>query len=435
MSTLLIKNAKVLNEDNRQDVLIQDGVVQSITNSESGDSVKSGNTDASDTKQTDAQVIDASNLMLLPGFTDLYTRLREPGLTRKGTIASETRAALAAGFTKVVCASDTLPAIDTVATVEMIRQRATISNAADVLPMAALTTSLGGEQLSELATLQTAGCVAAGQADTPIDNTNVLHSAMEYAATFDMPLFMTPRDAQLGAHGCAHAGAVASQLGLPEIPVAAETVDLARLIELCRETGCRLHVSRLSSARAVNMIIRAKADGLPLSCDVGIHHLFYTDEEIGGFDANYHSAVPFRSQHDRDVLREGVVTGVIDAICSDHAPHDDDARLAPFPTSEPGLSAYDWFMPLFLQLPEVLSIPLEAIVDKVTSAPAKILGIDTNTTPFEKGAAANFSLIDTTAKADINRQPISAGRNHPDAGNGVAAITRYVVLGKSVFEL
>jgi len=341
MSKLLISNAQILGNKNRHSLWITDGVVQSV---KPGDA-------KSEVADEETRFIDASSLLLLPGFTDLYTRLREPGLTRKGTIASETYAALAAGFTEVVCAPDTQPAIDTVATVEMIRQRASVSEGANVLPMAALTTNLAGEQLSELATLQSAGCVAAGQADSALDSTNVLYSAMQYAASFNVPLFMTARDAQLGSGGCAHSGAMASQLGLPEIPVAAETVALARLIELCRETGCQLHVSRISSARAINMIKEAKADGLPLSCDVGIHHLFYTDADLAGFDANFHSAVPFRSAQDRDALRDGIVSGVIDAICSDHAPHDTDARLAPFPTSEPGLSSYDWFMSLLLELP------------------------------------------------------------------------------------
>ena len=232
MSKLLIKNAEIPGEQARVNLLIQDGIIESISNAK----------ESQDQTDPNTKVIDASALLLLPGFTDLYTRLREPGLTRKGNIASETRAALAAGFTQVVCAPDTSPAIDTVATVEMIRQRAAVSQGASVLPMAALTIGLAGEQLAELATLQAAGCIVAGQADVPIDNTNVVHSAMQYAASFDLPLFMTPRDAQLGAQGCAHAGAMATQLGLPEIPVAAETVALARLLELSRET-CLLYTS------------------------------------------------------------------------------------------------------------------------------------------------------------------------------------------------
>ena len=424
MSKLLIKNAEILGEQSRRTLLIQNGTVEAVSSAEK----------SQEQTDPDTKVIDASALLLMPGFTDLYTRLREPGLTRKGTIASETHAALAAGFTEVVCSPDTAPTIDTVATVEMILQRAAVSGGAIVLPMAALTIGLAGEQLAELATLQAAGCIAAGQADTPIDNTNVVHSAMQYAASFDMPLFMTPRDAQLGAQGCAHSGAVATQLGLPEIPVAAETVALARLIELCRETGCRLHLSRLSSARAVNMIDNAKADGLPLSCDVGIHHLFYTDKDLAGFDTNYHSAVPFRSETDRIALCKGLVDGVIDAICSDHAPHDTDARLAPFPTSEPGLSAYDWFLPLLLQLPDRLSITLKEVVDKVTIAPTNILYGNASHHPFERGAPANFSLIDKHAKPDTQRQPLSAGINHPDAVKGVANAARFIIKGESLYE-
>ncbi len=425
MNKLLITNVEVLGEQTRQTLLIQDGIIKSISNSDK----------VPDSGDPNTKFIDASDLLLLPGFTDLYTRLREPGLTRKGNIASETRAALAAGFTQVVCAPDTSPAIDTVATVEMIRQRAAVSRGASVLPMAALTIGLAGEQLAELATLQAAGCIAAGQADIPLDNTNVVHSAMQYAASFDMPLFMTPRDAQLGAQGCAHAGAMATQLGLPEIPVAAETVALARLLELCRETACRLHLSRLSSARAVNMVRQAKNEGLPLSCDVGIHHLFYTDKELAGFDNRYHSAVPFRSEQDRQALCDGICEGVIDAICSDHAPHDTDARLAPFPTSEPGLSAYDWFLPLLLQLPERLSLSLPEVIDKVTTAPTKILHGAASHHHCQLDAPANFSLIDKHAKPETKHQPLSAGHNHPDADQGVANIVRFIIKGEALYEL
>ena len=426
MSKLLIKNAEIPGEQARVNLLIQDGIIESISNAK----------ESQDQTDPNTKVIDASALLLLPGFTDLYTRLREPGLTRKGNIASETRAALAAGFTQVVCAPDTSPAIDTVATVEMIRQRAAVSQGASVLPMAALTIGLAGEQLAELATLQAAGCIVASQADVPIDNTNVVHSAMQYAASFDLPLFMTPRDAQLGAQGCAHAGAMATQLGLPEIPVAAETVALARLLELSRETGCRLHLSRVSSARAVNMIRQAKADGLPLSCDVGIHHLFYTDKDLAGFDTRYHSAVPFRSEHDRQALCDGLVDGAINAICSDHAPLDNDARLAPFPTSEPGLSAYDWFLPLLLQLPDKLPLSLQELIDKVTVAPTKILyGAASGQHQCERGAPANFSLIDPQAKPDTTHQPLSTGHNHPDADKGVAKTVRFVFKDKILYEL
>lgn len=400
---VVIENVSILERSEKQTIILQDGLIESI------------GTGTSDDQTNAALTIDATDCWAIPGMTDLYSRLREPGMTRKGSLYSETRAATAAGFTRLMCAPDTQPAIDNVATVELIRQQANLANAAQVVPIAALTVGLQGKQLSELATLQAAGCLVAGQADHPIESTNVLYSAMEYAASFDMPLFMTPRDALLGVDGCAHTGAMATRLGLPGIPVAAETVALSRLLELCRETGCRLHISRISSARAIDMINAAKQAALPVTCDVGIHHLFFSDENLAGYDAQFHNAVPFRSMHDRDALKLGVKNGVIDAICSDHAPHDIDASLAPFPATEPGLSAYDWFIPLMLQLPDILDMTLNQVVAKLVDAPQQILsGVAHTKFALGLNKPADFFLL--APNKDVSDGWVnykSAGANSP----------------------
>ncbi len=399
MSHVTIKNARLINPstsaDETTDVHIKDGRI-------------SGEPASHD------QTIDATGHIVSPGFIDLYTRLREPGLTRKGTLASECHAALTAGFTKLLCAPDTQPVIDSSATVELIRQRAQQANGAHVLPLAALTTELNGERLSEIATLRDAGCVGASQADQPIADTSVLLSAMQYAATFDIPLLLNARDPQIGGGGCAHAGAVATRLGLPGIPAASESVGLARLIELCRDTNCRLHIARLSTARGVEQIDAAKQAGIPITADVGIHHLFFTEQHIDGFDVNFHSAVPFRHAHDRDALRQGVANGTIDAICSDHAPHDLDAKLAPFPSSEAGLSAYDSFLPLLLQLPALLDLSLSAVLAKVSDAPASILSASIATPSLNVGDIADLVLIDPSEPRLCNSDTLtSSGSNTP----------------------
>ena len=387
--------------EDRHDVLLADGRVERVA--------PAGTLEAGE-----ASVLDGAGLVALPGFTDLYGRLREPGPAGRGTLASETRAALAGGFTRVLCAPDTDPVIDDTATVELIRRGAAAAPAARVLPIAALTRGLDGRELGPLATLRRLGCVAAGQADRPLEDASVLLSAMQYASTFDLPLVMTARDYHLGADGCAHEGAVAARLGLPGIPVVAETVALARLLELARESGCRLHVSRLSSARGVAMVGEAKAAGLPVTADVGIHHLLFTDAELDGFDARYRSAVPFRSAEDRTALREGVRSGTIDAICSDHAPHDGDAWLAPFPACAPGLSAYDHFLPLLLALPSLLDVPFARVLAAVTDAPARVLGLERSVATdgrLAEGAEADLLLVDPSATDPC--PPLSAGRNTP----------------------
>ena len=402
---VIIHNVRFAGDESSSTLVLQDGVIESIA--------ATSTTVTDRAEQSGSMVIDAAGTVAVPGMTDLYARLREPGLTRKGSIANETKAALAAGFTRVLCAPDTQPAIDNVATVELVRHRAESAQGAEVLPMAALTIGLQGEQLSEIATLQAAGCPVAGQADNPLNSSTVMFSAMEYAASFNMPLFLCARDALLGAGGCAHTGAMATRLGLPGIPVAAETVALAQMLELCRETGCRLHISRISSARAVEMIAVARQQALPVTCDVGLHHLFFTDEHLDGYDAAFHSAVPFRSNSDRDALRRGLSSGVIDAICTDHAPHDLDASLAPFPATESGLSGYQWAIPLILQLPEKLELPLNQVFEKLAVAPRRILD---GSTPkgLDIGETADFFLLSTdqpvTQRFDRHRQ---AGMNHP----------------------
>lgn len=401
--TYIIKGAMTFGSTKASDVIINNGHI--------------GSTIPSNTPDSNTITLDANGQLLIPGFVDLYSRCREPGQTRKGTIASESIAALSSGFTHVLCSPDTSPVVDNIATVELITRRSKqVEAGANIIPMAALTLGLHGEQLSELATLQSAGCPIASQADQPIDSANVLYSAMEYASSFNMPLLMTARDAQLGIEGCAHTGEVSTRLGLPAIPIAAETVELSRLIELCRETGCNLHISRISSARAVEQISDAKQAGLPVTCDVGIHHLFYTDELLAGYDASFHSRVPFRSVQDRDQLRVGLANGIIDCICSDHAPHDIDASLAPFPATEPGLSAYDWFIPLMLQIPRITDLDLDDVIGKLHHAPHKILG-NSPTHFLAPDAPASFFLLDVHADcnaANIDTfQPLSSGKNNP----------------------
>jgi len=368
-------------------------------------------------------VIDGCGLLALPGFTDLYARLREPGPSRRGTLASECRAALAGGFTRVCAAPDTEPAIDSTATVELVLRHAAAAGGARVLPIAALTVGLRGEAMAELATLQGIGCVAAGQGDAPLADTRLLRDAMAYAAGFDIPLIMRAQDARIGIHGCAHDGEVAMRLGLRGIPVSAETIALARLIELVHETGARVHVSRLSSARAVAQVREAKAAGLPISADVGIAHLHFTERDLDGFDARFASAVPFRTEADRDALRGGVADGTIEAICSDHAPLDADALLAPFPQVEPGLATFDRFLPMLLALPEVAGIPLQRAVEAVTRGPAKVLGL-----PPLPG---DVVLVDVGKTVDPGTW-WSAGVNLPvlDEGSCTGSVARVMMGGR-----
>lgn len=321
------------------------------------------------------QRIDASGQIVCPGFIDLCARLREPGQEHKADIASETRAAAAAGITTLVCPPDTDPVIDEPAVVELIRRRAEAAGRARVLPLGALTRGLRGEQLAEMAALQDAGCIGVSNAWQPLASTLVLRRALEYAATFDLRVFINPLDCALAADGCAHDGSIATRLGLPGIPVAAEAAAMAYILELVRELGVRVHFNTLSSARAVTLLRRARADVLPVSADVSAHQLHLDDSALERFDSQVHVRPPLRTAADREALRSALADGIIDALCSDHQPHERDAKADPFAATEPGISGLDTLPGLGLRLVDEGVLTLPRLIACLTSEPAQILGL------------------------------------------------------------
>jgi dihydroorotase len=320
------------------------------------------------------RVIDASGCIVAPGLVDLGARLREPGAEHKANIASETRAAASGGITTLCCPPDTSPVIDTPAVAELIRTTADDAGFARVRPIAALTRHLNGEHLSEFATLKAAGCIAVSQLMKPVSNLQVLRRAYEYAANFDMPVFIHPLEPDLSAGGCAHEGAVSTRLGLPGIPEAAETMAVARDLILVEQTGVRAHFCRLSTERAVRLIARARFDGLPVTADVASHHLYLTEHDIWQFDSLCHVLPPLRSDRDRDGLRMGLQEECIGAICSDHQPHEPDAKQVPFPETEPGISALETLLPLTLRLVDDGVLTLMSALHRLTQGPGDIIG-------------------------------------------------------------
>lgn len=338
------------------------------------------------------RVIDASNHVVCPGLIDIRTRLREPGQEYKTTIAKETLAAAHAGITTLVCPPDTDPIIDTPAVVELIHHRAEQAGHARVLTLGALTTGLEGKQLAEMYALKKAGCVGTSNALHPVKDTEVMRRAMEYAASHDITVHLHAEDPWLANGGCAHEGAVSIRLGLPGIPEAAETIAVARELQLIENTGAHAHFCQLSSERALRKFARARHEGLPITADVAIHYLFLTDMDIGYFNTQCHVRPPLRTQRDRDGLRKAVAEGEIDIICSDHQPHDDDAKLAPFPASEAGISGLGTLLPLTLRLVDEQVIDLSRAIAMLTQEPARLLGL------LESGQGGSLSL---GTRADI----------------------------------
>jgi dihydroorotase len=333
-----------------------------------------------------AKKIDAAGCIVCPGLVDLSARVREPGQEHKATIASESIAAAAGGITTLCCPPDTDPVVETPADIELIRLRAQASGKTRIVTLGALTRGLGGDHLSEMAALKNAGCVGVSNALQPLANTLVQRRALEYAATFDLTVFLYANDHALSADGCAHEGKVATRLGLPGIPEAAETAAVARDLALIEQTGIRAHFCRLTTGRAVHMVARAQFDGLPVTADVAVPYLFLTEIDVSDFDSNCHVIPPLRTTGDRQRLRDALQHGTLSALCSDHQPHEPDAKLGPFPSTEPGISGLDTLLPLGLRLVDEHALGLGDLIHRLTAGPAAILGLPAGTLSIDAAA-------------------------------------------------
>ncbi len=378
--------------------------------------------------------IDAKGLVVAPGLIDLAARLREPGNEHKARLESELDAAVAGGVTSLACPPDTDPPLDEPGLVDMLRRRAKALSHARVYPVGALTVKLAGKQLTEMAELAEAGCVAFSQANVPIGDTQVLWRALQYAATFGFPVWLRAEDAWLGMGGVAHDGEVATRLGLAGIPVFAETIALAQLFELVRATGARVHVCRISSAAGVAMLRRARHEGLPLTCDVGIHHLHLSDMDLGYFDSHCRLEPPLRSQRDREALAAALAEGTIDCAVSDHTPVDADQKLLPFAEAEPGATGLELLLPLTLKWGMERKLSLAQTLARITSAPARVLGVASGR--IEPGAPGDLVLFDPQAHWRVSPGELrSQGKNTPFLGVELAGRVRTtIVAGNVVYE-
>ena len=380
------------------------------------------------------RVIDAKGLVVAPGLIDLSARLREPGYEYKATLASEMNAAVAGGVTSLACPPDTDPPLDEPGLVDMLRRRAKALSRARVYPIGALTVKLAGEHLTEMGQLTDAGCVAFSQANAPLADTQVLWRALQYAATFGYPVWLRAEDAWLAKGGVSHDGEIATRLGLPGIPAFAETIALATILELVRATGARVHICRLSSAGAVELMRRAKQEKLPVSCDVGVHHAHLCDLDLGYFDPNCRLEPPLRSQRDRDALARGLAEGVVDCLCSDHTPVDEDGKHMPFSQAEPGATGLELLLPLTLKWGKAQKLSLPQTLARITSEPARVLGIaQGRLTP---GAPADLVLFDPSASFTVAPASLkSQGKNTPFLGYELAGRVRCTIVeGKVVYE-
>ncbi|GAB3539508.1 dihydroorotase [Noviherbaspirillum agri] len=425
---LQIKNGRLIDPANgidaQQDLYIAEGRIAAVGKTPDGFAAE--------------KVIDASGMIVAPGLVDLSARLREPGYEYKATLESEMQAAMQGGVTSLVCPPDTDPVLDEPGLVEMLKHRAKTLNKAHVYPLGALTAGLKGEALTEMAELTEAGCIGFSQAEVPILDTTVLLRAMQYAQTFGYTVWLRPQDPHLGKGGIAHSGPVASRLGLPGVPAMAETVALHTIFELMRATGARVHLCRMSSAAGLELVRAAKKEGLPVTCDVGAHHVHMTDADIGFFDSNARMTPPFRAQRDREAIRQGLLDGTIDVICSDHTPVDDDEKLLPFGEASPGATGLELLLPLALKWADECldksQQPLLRAIGKVTIDAARVLGLPSG--QLAVGSVADICVFDPAARWKVDAKALaSQGKHTPFLGYEVAGqVKSTIVAGHVAYE-
>jgi len=378
--------------------------------------------------------IDATGCIVMPGLVDLAVRLREPGQEHAGMLASEMAAAVAGGVTSVVCPPDTEPVLDEAGLVEMLRHRAELLKQARLFPLGALTRNLEGEVLTEMLHLTQAGCIGFSQAEVPLANTQVLLRALQYASTFGYTVWLRPQELHLGK-GVAASGPLATRMGLSGVPVAAETIALHTIFELMRSTQARVHLCRLSSAAGVALVRQAKAEGLPVTCDVSINSLHLTDMDLGYFDSRMRLNPPLRQQRDRDALRAGLADGTIDALVSDHTPVDEDDKALPFAEAEPGGTGLELLLSLACKWAQDSGIPLEQALGTVTHRPAAVVGsalgaLQASAGRLVVGGQADICVFDPNAAWTVEASALrSQGHHTPFSGYELPGRVRATLVG------
>lgn len=388
------------------------------------------------------RTIDATGCVVAPGLVDLAVRLREPGQEHAGMLESEMAAAVTGGVTSLVCPPDTEPVLDEPGLVDMLKFRAEKLHQSRVFPLGALTRGLKGEELTEMAELTESGCIGFGQAEVPIVNAQVLQRALQYAATFGFTVWLRPQDFWLGK-GVAASGPLATRMGLAGVPVMAETVALHTVFELLRAvhgkgSEARVHLCRISSAAGLALVRQAKAEGLPVSCDVSVNNLHLIDMDIGYYDSRLRLQPPVRQQRDRDALRAGLADGTIDALVSDHNPVDSDAKTLPFAEAEPGATAVELLLGLACKWAQQDGLGLMQALTVLTTGPQAVLGSSLGTLAHSVGrlavgGQADLCVFDPNASWRVEPAGLrSQGKHTPFEGHEMPVRVRATLVGGQV---
>ena len=421
--SILIKNGRVIDPKNNVDAILDILVV----NGKIADLNK--NLDPKKAKQ----IIDASKKIVMPGIIDLQLNLREPGNQYKSTLESEMKAANAGGVTSMVCPPDTTPILDEPGLVKMLKNKSEVLKRGNVYPLGALTQKLNGKLLTEINDLYDSGCIGFSQAEKPIQDTEVLYRSFQYLSTFNLKAFLRAEDAYLSEKGIINAGEISTRLGLKGIQSISETTAINKILEIARLTKTKVHLNKISTADGLNLIKIAKKNGIDVTCDVSIHQIFLTDNDIGFFNTNCFLKPPLRKESDRLKIIESIVDGTIDAICSDHSPVNEDNKLKPFAESEYGASSVELLMPMIFKLAEEYKIDLSLLIDKITYQPANILEI--NKGNLSVNSDADICIFDPSYLWEVNSKTlISEGKNTPFMHqNFIGKVSSTIFNGNIVF--
>ena len=423
MASLLIKNGLVIDpashHDGPADVLIENGRIAGL---------------GQHLDPADALVFDAAGLVVAPGFIDMHVHLREPGIEHSETIETGALAAAAGGFSSICCMPNTLPVNDNATVTSYIIERARHGAVVNVFPIGAITKNSAGEELAAIGSMKNAGVVAISDDGRPVMNARVMRRAMQMARSFGLPVIDHCEDLNLSAGGDMHEGVQSTRLALRGIPSSSEDVMVARDILLAESTGARFHVAHISSRHSVDMVRFAKRHGLPVSCEATPHHFALTDHDItAAYDSSYKMKPPLRSDCDVGAVIDGIVSGTVDAIATDHAPHPGSEKMQEFEKCPFGIIGLETALGLSIEkLYHTGKITLLRLVELFTTGPARVLGLDRGT--LATGAPGDVTLFDTELNwtYDVNRS-YSKSKNSPFHGRGfrggpVATIVSGVVV-------
>lgn len=420
---LIIKAGRVIDPANGldavRDILVEDGVIVQVA-----ETIVAG----------DAESVDASGKLVVPGLIDIHTHLRDPGFEYREDIISGTRAAAAGGVTSLACMPNTAPVNDTLAVTRYIVDKARAEGSANVFPIGCISHGMQGEVLAEMGELKAGGCVAFSDDGKPVVSSELMRRAFEYADTFDVPLISHAEDKSLVGEGCMNEGPVATELGLKGIPWVAEDAATARDIMLAEFTGGRLHVAHVSTKGSVELVRQAKARGVRVTCEATPHHFMLTEEAVRGYDTNAKMNPPLRNNVDLAAVRAGLADGTIDAIATDHAPHHYDEKNVEFNLALNGIVGLETLLPLTLQLVRDGVLDLSRAVALMTCRPAAIIGVDRGT--LSVGATADIAVIDPDLEWTVEPKKFySKGRNTPFGGMSVrGAALKTILAGRIVFS-